>query len=197
MPIARIAQLARAIGIHMIIATQRPSVNIITGIIKANFPARVAFRVTSMIDSRTILDASGAQQLVGRGDMLFSQGSELTRVQCAFVDTPEVENIVHFIGDQRGYPTALYLPEPDVAESNIEAATFDGKRDSMFDEVAHLVVATQMASASNIQRKFSIGFNRAARLIDQLEAAGIVGAADGSKPRQVLIPTEYDLEKIL
>ena len=197
MPIARIAQLARAVGMHMIIATQRPSVNIITGVIKANFPARVAFKVSSGVDSKTILDGSGAQQLIGRGDLLFSQGNEPTRVQCAFVDTPEVESIVHFIGDQHGYPTALYLPEPDVAESNIEAATFDGKRDSMFDEVARLVVATQMASASNIQRKFSIGFNRAARLIDQLEAAGIVGAPDGSKPRQVLIPTEYDLEKIL
>ena len=198
MPIARIAQLARAVGMHMVIATQRPSVNIITGVIKANFPARVAFKVSSGVDSKTILDGSGAQQLIGRGDLLFSQGNEPTRVQCAFVDTPEVENIVHFIGNQNGYPTALYLPEPDVAESDMETRTFDiSKRDSMFDEVARLVVATQMASASNIQRKFSIGFNRAARLIDQLEAAGIVGAPDGSKPRQVLIPTEYDLEKIL
>ena len=198
MPIARIAQLARAVGMHMVIATQRPSVNIITGVIKANFPARVAFKVSSGVDSKTILDGSGAQQLIGRGDLLFSQGNEPTRVQCAFVDTPEVESIVHFIGDQRGYTTALYLPEADVAESNVEAGTMDvGKRDSMFDEVARLVVTTQMASASNIQRKFSIGFNRAARLIDQLEAAGIVGAPDGSKPRQVLVQTEYDLEKIL
>ena len=198
MPIARIAQLARAVGMHMIIATQRPSVNIITGVIKANFPARVAFKVSSGIDSKTILDGSGAQQLIGRGDLLFSQGNEPTRVQCAFVDTPEVENIVHFIGDQQGYQTALSLPEPDTAEGNIEAGSLDiGKRDSMFDEVAHLVVATQQASSSNIQRKFSIGFNRAARLVDQLEAAGIVGAADGSKPRQVLVQTEYDLEKML
>ena len=197
MPIARIAQLARAVGMHMVIATQRPSVNIITGVIKANFPARVAFKVSSGVDSKTILDGSGAQQLIGRGDLLFSQGNEPTRVQCAFVDTPEVENIVHFIGDQQGYPTALYLPEPDVAESNVEASTFDGKRDSMFDEVARYVVASQQGSSSNIQRKFSIGFNRAARLVDQLEAAGIVGAPDGPKPRQVLIQTEYDLEKIL
>jgi S-DNA-T family DNA segregation ATPase FtsK/SpoIIIE len=198
MPIARIAQLARAVGMHMIIATQRPSVNIITGVIKANFPARVAFKVSSGVDSKTILDGSGAQQLIGRGDLLFSQGNEPARVQCAFVDTPEVENIVHFIGDQTGYPTAFALPEPDIAENNFEAGSLDiGKRDSMFDEVAHLVVATQMASASNIQRKFSIGFNRAARLIDQLEAAGVVGAPDGSKPRQVMIQTEYDLEKIL
>ncbi|MDR1543639.1 MAG: DNA translocase FtsK [Prevotellaceae bacterium] len=199
MPIARIAQLARAVGMHMIIATQRPSVNIITGVIKANFPARIAFKVSSGVDSKTILDGSGAQQLIGRGDMLFSQGNEPTRVQCAFVDTPEVENIVHFIGDQQGYPTAFVLPEPDVAPSGeVSGGGLDaGKRDSMFDEVARLVVQTQMASASNIQRKFSIGFARAARLVDQLEAAGIVGAQDGSKPRQVLISTEYDLEKKL
>ncbi|MDR3327627.1 MAG: DNA translocase FtsK [Prevotellaceae bacterium] len=198
LPIARIAQLARAVGIHMIIATQRPSVNIITGVIKANFPARVAFKVSSGVDSKTILDGSGAQQLIGRGDMLFSQGNEPVRVQCAFVDTPEVEGLVHFIGDQTGYPYPFPLPEPDTQEANVDARDIDlGKRDSMFDEVARLVVVTQQASASNIQRKFSIGFNRAARIVDQLEAAGIVGSQDGSKPRQVIIQTEYELEKIL
>jgi S-DNA-T family DNA segregation ATPase FtsK/SpoIIIE len=198
LPIARIAQLARAVGIHMIIATQRPSVNIITGVIKANFPARIAFKVSSGVDSKTILDGSGAQQLIGRGDMLFSQGNEPVRVQCAFVDTPEVEGLVHFIGDQTGYPYAFPLPEPDTQETNVDSRDMDlGKRDSMFDEVARLVVATQQASASNIQRKFSIGFNRAARIVDQLEAIGIVGSQDGSKPRQVLIQTEYELDKLL
>ncbi|MDR0830608.1 MAG: DNA translocase FtsK [Prevotellaceae bacterium] len=199
MPIARIAQLARAVGMHMIIATQRPSVNIITGVIKANFPARIAFKVSSGVDSKTILDGSGAQQLIGRGDMLFSQGNEPTRVQCAFVDTPEVERIVHFIGDQTGYPTAFELPEPDAPESG---GDFSGgidmsKRDSLFDEAARLIVRTGVASASNIQRKLEVGFARAARIIDQLEAAGIVSGADGSKPRQILVQTEYDLEKIL
>jgi S-DNA-T family DNA segregation ATPase FtsK/SpoIIIE len=199
MPIARIAQLARAVGIHMVIATQRPSVNIITGVIKANFPARIAFKVSAMVDSKTILDGSGAQQLIGRGDMLFSQGNDPVRVQCAFVDTPEVENIVHFIAEQRGYPSAFALPEIDSNESDIDMAASgkDSVRDAMFDEVARLVVATQQASASNIQRKFSIGFNRAARLIDQLEEAGIVGSPDGSKPRQVLVKTEYDLDRML
>jgi len=195
MPIVRLAQLAHSIGIHLIIAT-RPNKSVITNAIKLNFPARIAFKVLSSLDSKMILDSSGAQQLIGCGDLLFSQGDEPIRVQCAFVDMSEEENIVHFIGDQCGYPTALYLPDLDITESNV-IGSFDGKRDSMFDEVARLVVATQMASASNIQRKYSIGFNRCARLIDQLEAAGIVGAPDGSKPRQVLIPTEYDLEKIL
>ena len=198
MPIARIAQLARAVGIHMVIATQRPSVNIITGIIKANFPARIAFKVSSGIDSKTILDSYGAQQLIGRGDMLFSQGNEPTRVQCAFVDTPEVENIVHFIGNQQGYPSAFPLPEPDITESGIDKKDVDlSKRDSLFEEVARYVVSTQQGSTSNIQRKFEIGFNRAGRIVDQLEAAGIVGPINGSKPRQVLVPTEYELEKIL
>ncbi len=199
LPIARIAQLARAVGIHMIIATQRPSVNIITGVIKANFPARVAFRVSSMIDSRTILDAPGANQLVGRGDMLFSQGSDLIRVQCAFVDTPEVEDIALYIGEQRGYPTAFYLPEYVGAEGEgLDASSVDmSKRDPMFEEAARLMVASQAGSTSNIQRKFSIGYNRAGRLMDQLEVAGIVGPSEGSKARQVLVQTEYELENIL
>jgi S-DNA-T family DNA segregation ATPase FtsK/SpoIIIE len=199
LPIARIAQLARAVGIHMIIATQRPSVNIITGVIKANFPARVAFRVSSQIDSRTILDASGANQLVGRGDMLFSQGSDLVRVQCAFVDTPEVERISDYIGNQQGYPTAFYLPEPELANGEgSDLSEVDlGRRDPMFDEAARLIVAHQSGSTSLIQRKFSIGYNRAGRIVDQLEAAGIIGPFEGSKARQVLVQTEYELEQIL
>lgn len=199
MPIARIAQLARAIGIHMIIATQRPSVNIITGVIKANFPARVAFRVSSMIDSRTIIDSPGANQLVGRGDMLFTQGNELSRVQCAFVDTPEVENIVHFIGDQRGYPSAFYLPEYVGKEGDaIDAASVDlSKRDPLFDDAARLIVANQQGSTSLIQRKFSIGYNRAGRIVDQLEVAGIIGPFEGSKARQVLVVDDNHLEMIL
>ncbi len=199
MPIARIAQLARAVGMHMVIATQRPSVNIITGVIKANFPARVAFRVSSMIDSRTILDAPGANQLVGRGDMLFSQGSDLSRVQCAFVDTPEVEEIARFIGQQRGYPTAFYLPEYVSPEGEaLDAASIDmSKRDPMFEEAARMIVATQQGSTSMIQRKFSIGYNRAGRIADQLEVAGIIGPNEGSKARQVLVQTEYELENIL
>ena len=199
MPIARIAQLARAVGIHMIIATQRPSVNIITGVIKANFPARMAFRVSSMIDSRTILDAPGANQLVGRGDLLFSQGSDLSRVQCAFVDTPEVEEIARFIGQQRGYPTAFYLPEYVGPESEgVDTSMVDmSKRDPMFEEAARLIVASQQGSTSMIQRKFSIGYNRAGRIADQLEVAGIIGPNEGSKARQVLVQTEYELEHIL
>ena len=199
MPIARIAQLARAVGIHMIIATQRPSVNIITGVIKANFPARIAFKVSSMIDSRTILDASGANQLVGRGDMLFSQGNDLIRVQCAFIDTPEVENVVHHIGNQKGYPTAFYLPEyvgkdgDSVELSNVDLS----KRDPLFEEAARLIVASQQGSTSSIQRKFSIGYNRAGRIVDQLEVAGIIGPFEGSKARQVLVMDEYHLEQIL
>lgn len=199
MPIARIAQLARAVGMHMVIATQRPSVNIITGVIKANFPARVAFRVSSMIDSRTILDAPGANQLVGRGDMLFSQGSDLSRVQCAFVDTPEVEEIAKFIGQQRGYPTAFYLPEYVSPEGEgVDPSAIDmTKRDPMFEEAARMIVATQQGSTSMIQRKFSIGYNRAGRIADQLEVAGIIGPNEGSKARQVLVQTEYELENIL
>ena len=199
LPIARIAQLARAIGIHMIIATQRPSVNIITGVIKANFPARVAFRVSSMIDSRTIIDGPGANQLVGRGDMLFTSGNELIRVQCAFVDTPEVENIVHHIGGQQGYPSAFYLPEYIGAEGEgLDMNSVDlSKRDPLFEEAARLIVSSQQGSTSNIQRKFSIGYNRAGRIVDQLEVAGIIGPNEGSKARQVLVMDEYHLEQIL
>ena len=197
MPIARIAQLARAVGIHMILATQRPSVNIITGVIKANFPARIAFRVSSMIDSRTILDAPGANQLVGRGDMLFSQGSDLIRVQCAFVDTPEVEDIVNFIKGQGLYPEAFYLPEV-AFEGDFDPSSVDmSKRDPLFEEAARLIVASQQGSTSSIQRKFSIGYNRAGRIVDQLEVAGIIGPNEGSKARQVLIMDEYSLEKLL
>ncbi|HEY5569855.1 MAG TPA: DNA translocase FtsK 4TM domain-containing protein [Bacteroidales bacterium] len=198
MPIARIAQLARAVGIHMVIATQRPSTNIITGSIKANFPARMAFRVASMIDSRTILDSPGANQLIGRGDFLFSQGSELTRVQCAFVDTPEVESVTDFIGNQTGYPSAMYLPEcePEDDSNTIRQSVLDDK-DPLFEEAAHLLVIHQQGSTSLIQRKFSIGYNRAGRIVDQLEAAGIIGPFEGSKARQVLVQDEIQLERIL
>lgn len=197
-PIARIAQLARAVGIHLIIATQRPTTNIITGVIKANFPARIAFRVTSMIDSRTILDTPGANQLIGRGDMLVSTGSELTRVQCAFIDTPEVDDITRFISQQRGYLTAYELPEYVPESESGGAKEVDmSRKDPLFEEVARHVVSTQTGSASTIQRKFSIGFNRAGRIVDQLEAAGIVGAQSGSKPREVLIKDPMTLEMML
>jgi len=197
LPIARIAQLARAVGIHMVIATQRPSINIITGVIKANFPTRIAFKVASMIDSRTILDTPGANQLIGKGDMLVSTGSTMTRVQCAFVDTPEVERICEFVADQRGYPTAFLLPDY-VGEADGGSAVVDLKnRDEMFDDAARLIVSNQVGSTSMIQRKFSIGYNRAGRLMDQLEAAGIVGPSEGSKARQVLIQDEYSLEQLL
>lgn len=197
-PIARIAQLARAVGIHMIIATQRPSTNIITGIIKANFPARLAFKVASMIDSRTILDLPGANHLIGRGDMLFSVGSDLTRVQCAFVDTPEVEIITNFIAKQQSYTSAFMLPEyvPEASGGDIEMVDL-GKKDPLFEEAARLVVSSQQGSTSSIQRRFSIGYNRAGRIIDQLEASGVVGPFEGSKARQVLIPDEYSLEQML
>ncbi|MFC2151668.1 DNA translocase FtsK 4TM domain-containing protein [Bacteroidota bacterium] len=196
-PIARLAQLARAIGIHLIIATQRPSTNIITGTIKANFPARIAFRVSSMIDSRTILDTPGANQLIGRGDMLISTGGDLTRLQCAFIDTPELDKITDFIGDQQSYPTAFMLPEytPEGADE-IGEVDFS-KRDAMFEDAARLVVRHQQGSTSLIQRKFSIGYNRAGRIIDQLEAANIVGPFEGSKARQVLFQDEYSLEQYL
>lgn len=199
MPIARLAQLARAIGIHLIVATQRPSVNVITGIIKANFPARMAFRVSSKIDSRTILDAGGADQLIGRGDMLVSHGSDMIRLQCAFVDTPEVERIVEFIGNQQGYPTAFELPEYEGAENEgIEEKNIDlSRRDKMFEECAYMIVNSQSGSTSMLQRKFNLGYNRAGRIMDQMEAAGIVGAAQGSKPRDVLVKTEYELKGIL
>jgi S-DNA-T family DNA segregation ATPase FtsK/SpoIIIE len=196
-PIARLAQLARAIGIHLIIATQRPSVNIITGTIKANFPARIAFRVTSKIDSRTILDSGGADQLIGRGDMLFSTGNDLIRLQCGFVDTPEVEEITDFIGMQQAYPTAFLLPE--VADENsMEMGNIaDEDRDDLFYEAARIVVMTQQGSASLLQRKLKLGYNRAGRLVDQLEAAGVIGPFEGSKARKVLIPDEMALEQFL
>ncbi|MGN0004056.1 MAG: DNA translocase FtsK 4TM domain-containing protein [Sphingobacterium composti] len=198
-PIARLAQLARAIGIHLVIATQRPSVNIITGTIKANFPARLAFRVLSKIDSRTILDSGGADQLIGRGDMLLSSGSDLIRIQCAFVDTPEVEDISDFIGGQRGYPSAFMLPEY-VDESGEGSGSMDfdmSDRDALFEEAARLIVMHQQGSTSLIQRKLKLGYNRAGRIIDQLEAAGIVGPFEGSKAREVLYPDEYSLEQFL
>ncbi|TWO33091.1 DNA translocase FtsK [Seonamhaeicola sediminis] len=187
-PIARLAQLARAIGIHLIIATQRPSVNVITGIIKANFPARIAFRVTSKIDSRTILDGSGADQLIGRGDMLFTQGNDMIRIQCAFVDTPEVEKITDYIGAQKAYPDAYLLPEYVGEESGTSLDIDIEDRDKLFKEAAIVIVTAQQGSASLLQRKLKLGYNRAGRLIDQLEAAGIVGPFEGSKARQVLIP---------
>ena len=196
-PIARLAQLARAIGIHLIIATQRPSVNVITGVIKANFPARVAFRVTSKIDSRTILDSSGADQLIGRGDMLFTQGNELTRVQCAFVDTPEIELLTDFIGSQKAYATAHQLPEYIGEEGGTNLDIDIEDRDKLFREAAEVLVIAQQGSASLLQRKLKLGYNRAGRLIDQLEAAGIVGPFEGSKARQVLIPDLQSLDRHL
>ena len=197
-PIARIAQKARAVGIHMILATQRPSANIITGVIRANFPARFAFRVSTGLESRVILDTSGADQLIGRGDMLISQGNDLDRVQCALVDTPEVERIAKHIAGQQGYPTAFILPEYHDESEGGEVKDVDlSKKDSMFNEVAELVVATQQGSTSMIQRKFSIGYNRAGRIMDQLEAAGIVGPAEGSKPRQVLVTDMVQLDSML
>jgi len=199
LPIARIAQLARAVGIHMIIATQRPTTNIITGTIKANFPARVAFRVAAMIDSRTILDRPGANQLIGKGDMLFLQGNDPVRVQCAFIDTPEIENIVKYIAEQQGYTTPFYLPEvaEDVDSDGGGADVDMDKLDSLFEDAARLLVIHQQGSTSLIQRKFSIGYNRAGRLMDQLEKAGIVGPAMGSKPRDVLCVDEMALEEKL
>ena len=197
LPIARIAQLARAVGIHMIIATQRPAANIIVGTIRANFPARIAFRVSSMVESRIILDRPGANQLIGKGDLLFLQGSDPVRVQCAFVDTPEVERISRYISEQQGYPTAFYLPEY-VDENAADGSNLDDvdlkRLDPMFEDAARLVVIHQSGSTSLIQRKFSIGYNRAGRIMDQLEKAGIVGPVDGSKPRQVLCTDEMDLE---
>ena len=196
-PIARLAQLARAIGIHLIIATQRPSVNVITGIIKANFPARIAFRVTSKIDSRTILDSSGADQLIGRGDMLYTQGNEMIRIQCAFVDTPEVEKITEFIGSQKAYPDAYLLPEYVGEESGTSLDVDIADRDKLFREAAEIIVIAQQGSASLLQRKLKLGYNRAGRLIDQLEAAGIVGGFEGSKARQVLVTDLVALDQML
>lgn len=197
MPIARLAQLARAVGIHLIIATQRPSTNIITGVIKANFPTRLAFKVASMIDSRTILDSPGANQLIGRGDMLITEGSELIRLQCAFIDTPELNKITSFIHGQQSYPSAFYLPEPDTEDGEAAGEVDLSKLDELFEEAARIVVTHQQGSTSLIQRKLSIGYNRAGRIIDQLEAAGIVGPFEGSKARQVLITDEYSLEQFL
>ncbi len=197
-PIGRLAQLARAIGIHLILATQRPSVNVITGTIKANFPARIAFRVTSKIDSRTILDGNGADQLIGKGDLLFNNGNDLIRLQCPFVDTPEVEEITDFIGNQRGYGSALLLPEYKDEESETGYEDFDpSDRDSLFEEAARIIVQTQQGSTSMLQRRLKLGYNRAGRLIDQLENAGIVGASEGSKAREVKVRDELELEQIL
>lgn len=197
MPIARLAQLARAVGIHLIIATQRPSVNIITGTIKANFPARIAFKVSSKIDSRTILDTGGAEQLIGKGDMLVSYNGEITRLQCAFVDTPEVDGITEFIGAQQGYPQAFQLPEY-VDEKEMEGREFDlGDRDPLFEEAARVIVQNQVGSTSLLQRRMKLGYNRAGRLMDQLEAAGIVGPNQGSKARDVLFKTEMELDQYL
>ena len=197
MPIARLAQLARAVGIHLIIATQRPSVNIITGTIKANFPARIAFKVSSKIDSRTILDAGGAEQLIGKGDMLVSYNGEITRLQCAFVDTPEVDRVCNFIAEQKGYPEAFILPEY-IDEKDLDASGFDaGERDSLFEDAAKLIVSAQVGSTSFIQRRMKLGYNRAGRLMDQLESAGIVGPSQGSKPREVLYKSDAELYDFL
>ena len=195
-PLARLAQLSRAVGIHLIIATQRPSVNVITGLIKANFPARIAYRVTSRIDSRTILDTGGAEQLIGRGDLLYSQSNTLTRIQCGFIDTPEVEKISKFIGSQIGYPNAYELPE-FIKEEKSNSKSISGERDPMFNEAARVIVSHQQGSASLLQRKLKLGYNRAGRIIDQMEEAGIVGPFEGSKPRQVLISDLNSLENIL
>jgi len=196
-PIARLAQLARAIGIHLIVATQRPSVNVITGIIKANFPARIAFRVTSKIDSRTILDSSGADQLIGRGDLLYTQGNDMVRIQCAFVDTPEVEKLTDYIGSQKAYPSAYLLPEYISEDSGTSLDNNINERDQLFREAAEVIVTAQQGSASLLQRKLKLGYNRAGRLIDQLEAAGIVGPFEGSKARQVLVPDFLALNQLL
>ena len=198
-PIARIGQKGRAAGMHMILATQRPSVDIITGVIKANAPSRIAFRVLSMVDSRTILDAPGANQLVGKGDLLYSGGSDLVRVQCAFVDTPEVERIVEYVSKQQSYPSAYMLPECEISDSgDLNVSGMDmTQRDPLFEEAARMVVTTQQGSTSNIQRKFSVGFNRAGRIMDQLEHAGIIGPQEGSKPRKVLVASEFDLDQML
>jgi len=200
LPIARIAQKARAVGIHMIIATQRPTTNIITGTIKANFPARIAFKVSQGIDSKTILDRMGANQLIGRGDMLYLQGNDPIRVQCAFVDTPEVVDINNFISAQQGYSEPFELPEPKIDDADGGGNSSDvdlSHLDPMFEDAARLIVMSQSGSTSLIQRKYSIGYNRAGRLMDQLEKAGVVGAAHGSKPREVLIQDEVSLDSLL
>jgi S-DNA-T family DNA segregation ATPase FtsK/SpoIIIE len=196
-PIARLAQLARAIGIHLIIATQRPSVKIITGTIKANFPARIAFRVSSSIDSRTILDSVGADQLIGRGDMLINTGNELVRLQCGFVDTPEVEEICEFIGCQQGYADAYILPEVAEDGGGDNSTLEDAERDAMFEDAARVIVQHQQGSTSLLQRKLKLGYNRAGRIIDQLETAGIIGPFEGSKARKVLVLDETSLDQML
>jgi S-DNA-T family DNA segregation ATPase FtsK/SpoIIIE len=196
-PIARLAQLARAIGIHLVVATQRPSVNVITGVIKANFPARLSFRVTAKVDSRTILDAGGADQLIGMGDMLLSTGSDIVRLQCPFIDTPEIERVVDFISSQRGYDSAYLLPEFEGDDESGAASVDLSERDALFEDAARLIVAHQQGSTSLIQRKLKLGYNRAGRLIDQLEAAGIVGPFEGSKAREVMIKDEISLEQLL
>lgn len=197
-PIARLAQLARAVGIHLIIATQRPSVNVITGMIKANFPARVSFRVNASVDSRTILDATGADQLVGKGDMLYTNGNDITRVQCAFIDTPEVEKIADFIGEQKGYPDAYELPEYNGEDNGSSSSDFDpNEKDALFEEAARIVVSTQQGSTSMLQRQLKLGYNRAGRIVDQLEASGILGSFNGSKAREVLIQDLTSLEQFL
>ena len=196
-PIARLAQLARAIGIHLIVATQRPSVNVITGMIKANFPARIAFRVISGVDSKTILDSPGAEQLVGRGDMLYFNGNDLTRLQCAFVDTPEVERIAEFVGEQKGYPDAYLLPEYSGDESTSTVGAFDpNEKDQLFEDAARIVISTQQGSTSMLQRQLKLGYNRAGRIMDQLEAAGVVGGFNGAKAREVLISDLGSLERL-
>ena len=196
-PIARLAQLARAIGIHLIVATQRPSVNVITGMIKANFPARIAFRVISGVDSKTILDSPGAEQLVGRGDMLYFNGNDLTRLQCAFVDTPEVERIAEFVGEQKGYPDAYLLPEYSSEEGTSTVGSFDpNEKDQLFEDAARIVISTQQGSTSMLQRQLKLGYNRAGRIMDQLEAAGVVGGFNGAKAREVLISDLHSLERL-
>jgi S-DNA-T family DNA segregation ATPase FtsK/SpoIIIE len=199
LPIGRLAQLARAVGIHLIIATQRPSVNIITGVIKANFPARIAFKVSAKVDSRTILDAGGAEQLIGRGDMLLSVGGDMLRLQCAFVDTPEVENVIQFISDQSGYPEPYLLPEyigDDQEIAGVEGLKYSDL-DEKFEDAARLIVSNQHGSTSMIQRRLGLGYNRAGRIMDQLEAMGIVGPSEGSKAREVLVYDELELDKYL
>ena len=199
LPIGRLAQLARAVGIHLIIATQRPSVNIITGVIKANFPARLAFKVSSKFDSRTILDSGGADQLVGQGDMLLSVGGDTIRLQCAFVDTPEVEKVIQSISSQKGFPIPYFLPEYQDEDNEVHGVSGlkYGDLDDMFEDAAKLVVINQHGSTSMIQRRLKLGYNRAGRIMDQLESLGIVGAGDGSKPREVLIMDEVELDKYL
>jgi S-DNA-T family DNA segregation ATPase FtsK/SpoIIIE len=197
-PVARLAQLARAVGIHIIVATQRPSVNVITCMIKANFPARAAFRVISSVDSRTILDSPGADQLIGKGDMLYFNGNEIIRLQCAFVDTPEVEKIVDFIGSQKAYASAFELPEYDSEDAGNSVSSFDpNEKDALFEDAARIVVSTQQGSTSMLQRQLKLGYSRAGRIMDQLEATGIVGSFNGSKAREVQITDLNSLESFL